>query len=132
MVPRDEPIRPSGGFESPFLEEIFTGETETGSVPSRASYGIESPFMRAFELEEERYAVPGEDYQVATGTAPNDPNLAVPPFTATQRAALGPLLSPAKNKEAIQWNAKFHPSVSGVDPAQYFDRLARLCGCCGG
>jgi len=64
-----------------------------------------------------------EAYDEGPDDAAIDALLAVPPFTAGNRAFVGTPLTPARSKAAMRRNAANHPGQSGVDPARILTAL---------
>ncbi len=56
------------------------------------------------------------DVPPANSSDPVDALLAVPAFTGARRTSIGTLLTPARSKAALRWNAENHPRKSGIAP----------------
>jgi hypothetical protein len=142
----------SNDLTSPFLsDDLFADEGPVETPAFSSSLLNESPFLQGFSKEslnpassaeelyvdefssEDAQAFPESDYEqwsgveydVPTAGSSNapDPLLAVPAFTTDKRASTGTLLTPAKSRAAIRWNAQNHPRKSGVDPGNILAAL---------
>ena len=115
LVGRRRP-RPPVAFPRPaaFLQPAFD-PTEI------ADYGAESDdseqaFAKEYEGPDEGWSRLAEDRPTTSATTTPDAALAIPAFADGNRRFVEVLLTPARSKAAIRWNAEHHPGKSGVDP----------------
>ena len=101
------------GLAEDFLHPVFSGEKYYVDelLPEDAQ---EFPAGDDEELEGDWSDVEYDSPTTSSLITP-DSLLAVPAFLPAKRVILGNLLTPARSRAAIRWNAENHPRKSGVD-----------------